>query len=57
MATHGIRPMAISIQSMEEIDNLQELNHVPIHEIEHRAKPGQYAYSGFLGPNESLRSW
>lgn len=47
--------MATDIGAYAEIDKLQQLNGVPIAEIERRARPGNYATSGFLGPTESLK--
>ena len=40
---------------MVAIPDLVKLTGVPIDVIEKRARPGQYAESGFLGPTEKLQ--
>lgn len=47
--------MASAIARYESIDQLEQLNATPIAEIERRARPGVYATTGFLGPEESLK--
>ncbi len=40
---------------MKMVDNLKDINGVPIAEIEKRARPGADAQSGFLGRDEKLK--
>lgn len=47
--------MATAIDRYETIALLEQINGIPIAEIEKRARPGQYAKSGFMGPTESFK--
>jgi hypothetical protein len=47
--------MATAIDRYDSIAQLDQINAIPIEEIERRAQPGQYAISGFIGQNETLK--
>jgi hypothetical protein len=54
MGIMAIRPMATAF-SYGDIDQLQHVNNIPIEEVEARARPGAYAFSGFIGKNERFK--
>lgn len=56
MSIHSPTPMATRIQSLEEIDQLQEINGLPIQEIEQRAHPKNEFEITVLGQEESFQN-